>query len=137
MWQTTALEKNFFYLHQTWHASFSTHLVGESGCIYSPSVDKIFVYLQNMASGGPLRRKQGPIKKGQEESVTEVHAILHEDVTDVDAYLIRSQTYKQKLTQRIQAFLDIEKQLEDIAKVNDEEACASFTLEMSLILPCL
>lgn len=40
----------------------------------------------------------------------------------MDVYLIRSQTYKENLSQGIQGLNDIEKQFEDITTVNEEEA---------------
>ena len=77
-----------------------------------------------MTTGPQLRKKHGPIKARLEDTLTNAKQFLLQKIpeTNLPPYLYECKSFKETLEKRLQAFQQVEEQLEMIAETNAEEA---------------
>ena len=72
-------------------------------------------------AAGPLRRKQGPVKKRLEDCLLEVRQFLLLPIPeDLDSHMFKCSSYIETLQARLEAFQEIEAQLEVLTQSSAE-----------------
>ena len=75
-----------------------------------------------MATGGQLRRKQGPIKTRLEDIIQVARQFLQQKLqADLPAHLFQCKSHEETVQNRLQAFQQVEDQLNEIIKTNADE----------------